>query len=108
MVALVVVGPERLPRYAGQLGVWARTMRGFLRTAKPRVDDELGDQAADLDWAAFDPRRYDPRRICANHCSKTPRRPSSPPGVTTSAAIARADAEPGSSTIRLDLKQELA
>ena len=61
VVAVVVVGPERLPRYAEKLGVWVRTLRAFLRTAKQRVDQELGDQ--DVDWAALDPRRYDPRRI---------------------------------------------
>ena len=63
VVAVVVIGPERLPRYAAQLGAWVRTLRGFLRTAKERVDEELGDQAGDVDWTALDPRRYDPRRI---------------------------------------------
>ena len=63
VVAVIVVGPERLPRYAAQLGAWVRTLRGYLRAAKQRVDEELGDQAADVDWAALDPRRYDPRRI---------------------------------------------
>ena len=63
VVAVVVVGPERLPRYAEQLGAWVRTLRGFLRTAKTRVDEELGEQASDVDWTALDPRRYDPRRI---------------------------------------------
>lgn len=63
LVTVVVVGPERLPRYAGQLGAWVRTTRGFLSTAKDRVDDEFADQAVDVDWAALDPRRYDPRRI---------------------------------------------
>jgi len=63
VVVVVVVGPERLPRYAELLGAWVRTMRGFLRTAKDRVDLELGEQGADVDWASLDPRRYDPRRI---------------------------------------------
>ena len=63
VVAVVVVGPERLPRYAEKLGVWARALREFLRGAKQRVDEELGDQAGDVDWAALDPRQYDPRRI---------------------------------------------
>jgi sec-independent protein translocase protein TatB len=63
VVAIVVIGPERLPRYSAQLGAWVRTMRGYLRAAKVRVDAELGEQAGDVDWAALDPRRYDPRRI---------------------------------------------
>lgn len=63
VVLVIVVGPERLPRFAEQLGVWVRTMRGVVRSAKTRVDEELGEQGADVDWASLDPRRYDPRRI---------------------------------------------
>lgn len=63
VVVVVVVGPARLPRFAEQLGVWVRTMRGVVRNAKARVDEELGEQSADVDWASLDPRRYDPRRI---------------------------------------------
>ena len=63
VVVVVVVGPERLPRYAEVLGAWVRTLRGLLRTAKTRVDAELGEQGADVDWTSLDPRRYDPRRI---------------------------------------------
>ena len=63
VIAVVVVGPERLPGYAEKLAVWVRTLRTFLREAKQRVDEELGDQVGDVDWAALDPRRYDPRLI---------------------------------------------
>lgn len=63
LVAIIVVGPERLPTYAEQLGRWARRLRTFASTAKERVATELGEEAADVDWASLDPRRYDPRRI---------------------------------------------
>lgn len=63
LIALIVVGPERLPAYAEQLGRWVRSLRGFLSTAKERVADELGEEATEVDWASLDPRRYDPRRI---------------------------------------------
>jgi sec-independent protein translocase protein TatB len=63
LVAVLVIGPERLPRYAEQLGQWARRARTFLQETKSRVDEELGDEVRDVDWAALDPRRYDPRRI---------------------------------------------
>ncbi|WP_034229314.1 twin-arginine translocase TatA/TatE family subunit, partial [Actinotalea ferrariae] len=63
LVALVVVGPERLPRYAEQLGGWVRQLRGFVKTAKVRVAEEMGEEGADVDWSQLDPRRYDPRRI---------------------------------------------
>ena len=63
VVAALVIGPERLPGYAEQLGQLVRRGRVFLRDAKARVDEELGEEAKDMDWAALDPRRYDPRRI---------------------------------------------
>lgn len=63
LVAVLVIGPERLPGYAEQLAGWVRTLRRFLSTAKERVATELGEEAADVDWASLDPRRYDPRRI---------------------------------------------
>ncbi|NCT91117.1 Sec-independent protein translocase TatB [Cellulomonas sp. APG4] len=62
LVALVVVGPERLPAYAEQLGAWTRRLRELVGTAKQRVSAELGEDS-DVDWASLDPRRYDPRRI---------------------------------------------
>jgi sec-independent protein translocase protein TatB len=61
VVIAVVVGPERLPEYAAQLGRWARALKEFVKTAKTRVEDELGEE--NVDWEALDPRQYDPRRI---------------------------------------------
>ena len=63
LLAVLVVGPERLPGYAEQLGRGVRTLRGFLRSTRERVAEELGEEAADVDWSQLDPRRYDPRRI---------------------------------------------
>jgi len=63
VVAVVVVGPERLPQYAARLGVLVRQLRRFALEAKARVDEELGDQVGDVDWQSLDPRQYDPRRI---------------------------------------------
>ncbi|KZM36721.1 twin-arginine translocase TatA/TatE family subunit [Oerskovia enterophila] len=63
VVAVIVIGPERLPRYAEQLGAFVRTARGFLKDAKSRVDEELGPEVGDVDWSKLDPRQYDPRRI---------------------------------------------
>ena len=63
VVAVIVIGPERLPRYAEQLGGFVRTARGYLRDAKARVDAEIGDEIGDVDWSKLDPRQYDPRRI---------------------------------------------
>jgi sec-independent protein translocase protein TatB len=63
VVAVIIIGPERLPRYAEQLGGFVRSARGYLRDAKARVDAEIGDEIGDVDWSKLDPRQYDPRRI---------------------------------------------
>lgn len=61
VIAAVVVGPERLPGYAEQLAHWARDLRATVASSRERLSAELGED--DIDWAALDPRRYDPRRI---------------------------------------------
>ncbi len=60
-VALVLIGPERLPQYAEQLARLVRTLREMMAGAKTSLKEELGDDYAEL--AKFDPRQYDPRRI---------------------------------------------
>ena len=99
VVAVVVVGPERLPRYAAQLGSWVRVLRTFLTQAKDRVAEELGEEAKDLDWAAMDPRQYDPRRIVREALIDPPapvpttgRRYTSGATAAAAAAAAAADA----------------
>jgi sec-independent protein translocase protein TatB len=63
LVAVIVIGPSRLPRYAEELGRIVRRARAYLQDARERVGDELGEDVKDIDWEALDPRRYDPRRI---------------------------------------------
>ncbi len=63
VLAVVLIGPERLPRYAAELAALVRRGKGMLQDAKARVDDELGPELKDVDWSKLDPRQYDPRRI---------------------------------------------
>ena len=63
VIAVLVIGPERLPRYAEKLAQFVRQARDYLRTAQDRVKDEMGSDFDDLDWKKLDPRQYDPRRI---------------------------------------------
>lgn len=80
LIAVVVVGPERLPRYAEQLGRWVRNLRGYADQAKARVADEIAEDGETLDWQALDPRTYDPRRIVREALLEQP--PTTPPPVT--------------------------
>ena len=63
VLAVLVIGPERLPGYAEQLATLVRRAKGYLAEAKVKVTEELGPEIGDVDWAQLDPRRYDPRRI---------------------------------------------
>jgi sec-independent protein translocase protein TatB len=63
VVAAVVLGPERLPRYAQQLSRLVRELRRMAQGAQDKVREELGPEFDDVDWRALDPRQYDPRRI---------------------------------------------
>jgi sec-independent protein translocase protein TatB len=63
VLALFLVGPERLPDYAAKLGRFVRTARGMLDEAKDRVREELGPDFDEDEWRKLDPRQYDPRRI---------------------------------------------
>jgi len=60
IIAIVVVGPERLPEYSRQLREWVIQMRDIVRQGKEQIKSEVGD---DIDWSQLDPRQYDPRRI---------------------------------------------
>ncbi len=63
VIAALLIGPERLPRYAESLARFTRRTRDFLQGAKTRVREEMGSDFDDVDWRSLDPRQYDPRRI---------------------------------------------
>ncbi len=63
VIAALIVGPERLPRYAQGLSQLVTRARDFLRGARTRVRDEMGPDFDEVDWRKLDPRQYDPRRI---------------------------------------------
>lgn len=44
IVALLVVGPERLPRLARTIGLWVGKAQGFVRTVKADIDRELATE----------------------------------------------------------------
>lgn len=63
VIALFVIGPQRLPLYAKKLGDLVRSFKHLLDGAKTRLQDEMGPEFEDVDWKQLDPRQYDPRRI---------------------------------------------
>jgi Sec-independent protein translocase protein TatA len=63
VIAVFLLGPEKLPHYAAQLGRLVRQLRDMANGAKDRMREEMGPDFDDVDWKKLDPRQYDPRRI---------------------------------------------
>ena len=63
VIAVFLIGPQRLPYYASQLARLVKTLRGLANGAKDRMREEMGPDFDDVDWKKLDPRQYDPRRI---------------------------------------------
>ncbi|MHC5797199.1 twin-arginine translocase TatA/TatE family subunit [Lacisediminihabitans sp. FW035] len=63
VIAVFLLGPERIPHYAAQLGRLVRSIRDMADGAKERLREEMGPDFDDVDWKKLDPRQYDPRRI---------------------------------------------
>ncbi len=63
ILAVVVLGPERLPDYAAELGRLVRELRRMATGARDQLREEVGADFDDVNWKKLDPREYDPRRI---------------------------------------------
>src|SRR5690606_35148275 len=63
VLALLLLGPDKLPEYAGKLARAVRALRDLAEGAKSQIRDEMGPAFDDVNWQALDPRQYDPRRI---------------------------------------------
>lgn len=63
VVAVFVIGPERMPEYAAKLAKLVRQLRSMADTAKVQLREQMGPEFDEVDWKQYDPRQYDPRRI---------------------------------------------
>ena len=63
LIAVFVLGPDRLPEYAAKLAHGIRRLRVMAEGAKDQLKDQLGPEYEDINWRQYDPRQYDPRRI---------------------------------------------
>ncbi|GGH49611.1 Sec-independent protein translocase TatB [Microbacterium album] len=87
VIAALLIGPERLPRYAELLAQFVKRARDFAQGARTRVREEMGDEFDEVDWRKLDPRQYDPRRIIREALLEdTP--PPSAPSPAVAAAVA--------------------
>ena len=63
VIAVFLLGPDKLPIYTQKLGQFVRSLRDMANGAKSRMKEEMGDEFDEVDWRKLDPRQYDPRRI---------------------------------------------
>lgn len=78
VIAAFVLGPQRLPAAAADLGRFARTLRNLAQDTTSRIREEGGPDLDDFDWTRLDPRQYDPRRIIRDALTSEPERADTP------------------------------
>lgn len=86
VIAVVLIGPERLPHYAAKLRTLVQDVKKTAEGAKAQLREQLGPEYEDIDWKAYDPRQYDPRRIVREallESEETPAQPVVPPTPIT-------------------------
>ncbi|MBF0671595.1 MULTISPECIES: sec-independent translocase [unclassified Salinibacterium] len=79
LIAVFVLGPERLPEYSAKLARLVRSLRDMANGAKDRLREEMGPEFDDVDWQKLDPRQYDPRRIIREALVEEPEPVVKPP-----------------------------
>jgi sec-independent protein translocase protein TatB len=89
LIAVFVLGPERLPLYAARFAQWIKQAKTWLDGAQDRAKQELGEDFQDVDWKKMDPRQYDPRRIIRDALSESPGEQVSTPTIATASQIVR-------------------
>ena len=63
IIAVLVIGPRRLPEYTQKFRNFVREARRMASGARETIKEESGVDLDSIDWQKLDPRQYDPRRI---------------------------------------------
>lgn len=63
LVALLLLGPDKLPGLAKQAGGMLRTARRFADSARDELREQLGPEHADLELRDLDPRELVRKKI---------------------------------------------
>jgi sec-independent protein translocase protein TatB len=106
VIAVFLLGPERLPQYAAKLAQLVKGLRNLANGAKERMREEMGEEFDEVEWQKLDPRRYDPRRIIREALLEDPLTPSnpSPAPVVRAAPVSSPTKRDASATTPYDLE----
>ena len=67
-IALVVLGPEKLPKVAAEIGRWLGRARAMARQLKSQLDEEV--IKADRSWSSPQPKKPPPQADAGNEPTK--------------------------------------
>ena len=95
IVALVVIGPERLPRAARVAGKWVGHARRTLANVKHEIDREL--KAEELKKVLEDQARHNPLETILDEPAPPPRRAEHPAPASAAASDRPAASHPDTS-----------
>ena len=93
LLALFLIGPERLPEYADKLRELVKAGKRYATGAGEDLKQTLGPELADVDWRKLDPRQYDPRTIVRQALLEDEDPPEQPPAPRPARPLTRL--EPG-------------
>lgn len=85
LIAVIVIGPDRLPAYAERLAHGLKNARAYMTELRGQVREEVGPEFDEIDWKSYDPRQYDPRRIVREALSDDGARATAVPQVSSTA-----------------------
>lgn len=86
VIAVFVVGPDRLPVYSQKLAQLVKSLKQMATGAKDRMREEMGPEFDEVDWRKLDPRQYDPRRIIRDALLEDENAPAVAPAAVNSTA----------------------
>ena len=81
VIALVIFGPNELPRIARQAGRALRDLRQIAEGAKADLREGLGPEFQDFDFEDLNPRRFVQKHLLDDPAPESPARPTAATAV---------------------------
>lgn len=95
LIGLVILGPQRLPKIASQVGSWVGQARRMTRAMKRQLEDELRtEEFKDFNLNPFEPHVPNEDDTYSPQHSNKPPTPATPPSSIQSNATASEVATP--------------
>ena len=99
-IALVVLGPDKLPRVAAEVGRWVGRARAMARQFKSQLDDEV--LKGERNWSRPEPTYTPPRKAAVPDVDASPNRNAPPPPPDGPPAAATAAGDPAAAKAGVD------